>query len=83
MVLKELDPGTEIVNTGRTAAQELAMALAEKRRMNQFMLTLPPAAAYLRTAPLEVQVEYAGRMMTDGELAAMRYLMVEMAKANH
>ena len=80
--LKELDAGSEIVNTGRTAGQELEASTEEKKRMVQFVKANTSAQQYLATAPLEVQGQYADQMMMDGEMAAIKYLLEEKAKSN-
>ena len=80
--LKEMDPNTEIVNTGKTAGQELELAAMEKQRMSELMKSSASAHQYLTTAPIEVQGQYSDRMMMDGEMAALRYLLEVMAKAN-
>ena len=80
--LKDLDPETEIDNSGRSVAEELAVAAAEKDTLSKLMKEVTPAQQYLLTAPIEVQGQYADRMMMDGEMAAVRYLLEVMAKAN-
>ena len=80
--LKELDPETEIANSGRSVAEELVLATAEKENLSNLMKEAAPAQQYLETAPIEVQGQYSDRMMMDGETAALRYLLETMAKAN-
>ena len=80
--LKDLDPETEIANSGRSVAEELVVATAEKENLSKLMKEAAPAQQYLRNAPIEVQGQYSDRMMMDGEMAALRYLLEAMAKAN-
>ncbi len=82
LFLKEMDPNTEIVNSGKTAGQELEIATLEKQRMGELMKSTASAHQYLSTAPLEVQGQYADRMMMDGEMAALQYLLEAKAKAD-
>lgn len=78
--LKELDPATEIANTGRSIAEELATAENGRESLSSLMKQLEPAQTWLQTAPLEVQAQYADRMMMDGEAAAVRFLLTQMPK---
>lgn len=80
--LKDLDPETEIANSGRSVAEELAVATAEGKALSKLLKEAVPAEQYLETAPIEVQGQYSDRMMMDGEMAALRYLLEAMAKAN-
>ena len=79
--LKELDPETEIANSGRSVAEELVVAATEKENLSKLMKEINPAHEYLQTAPLEVQGQYADRMMMDGEMAAIKYLLKEKARS--
>ena len=80
--LKELDPETEIANSGRSIAEELVLATAEKESLSKLVKEVTPAQEFLQNAPLEVQGQYADSMMMDGEVAALRFLLEVMAKAN-
>ena len=80
--LKDLDPETEIANSGRSVAEELVVATAEKENLSKLMKEVTPAQEFLQNAPLEVQGQYSDRVMMDGEMAALRYLLEAMAKAN-
>ena len=80
--LKDLDPETEIANSGRSVAEELVVATTEGKALSEFLKEAAPAEKYLETAPIEVQGQYSDRMMMDGEMAALRYLLEAMAKAN-
>jgi len=80
--LKELDPETEIANSGRSVAEELVVATAEKENLAKLMKEVTPAQEFLQNAPIEVQGQYSDRMMMDGEMAAVRYLLEAKAKAN-
>lgn len=80
--LKELDPKTEIANSGRSVAEELVATTAQKETLSKLMKEINPAQEYLQTAPLEVRGQYADRMMLDGEMAAIKYLLEEMARRN-
>ena len=79
--LKDLDPEIEIANSGRSVAEELAEATTKKETLSKLMKEINPAQEYLRNAPVEVQGHYADRMMMDGEMAALRYLLAEKEKA--
>jgi hypothetical protein len=46
------------------------------------MKEVTPAQEFLQNAPIEVQGRYSDRMMMDGEMAAVRYLLEAKAKAN-
>lgn len=78
--LKDLDPATEIANTRRTIEEELALAQSGKETLSALMKQMEPAQNWLETAPLEVQAQYADRMMMDGEMAAIKYLFTQMPK---
>ena len=78
--LQEMAPDTEIGTTGRTAAQELELTLAEKAKMGQFLKRSDSAHAFLQQAPIEIQSQYADRVMMDGEAAALKFLVTEMEK---
>ena len=78
--LQEMAPDTEIGTAGRTAAQELELTLAEKAKMGQFLKRLDSAHAFLQQAPIEIQGQYADRVMIDGEAAALKFLVTEMEK---
>ena len=80
--LKDLDPETEIANSGRSVAEELVVAAAEGKALSKLLKEAASAEQYLLNAPIEVQGQYSDRMMMDGEMAAVRYLLEAKAKAN-
>ena len=80
--LKDLDSETEIANSGRSVAEELVVATAEGKALSRLLKEAAPAEQYLLNAPIEVQGQYSDRMMMDGEMAALRFLLEVMAKAN-
>ncbi len=80
--LKDLDPETEIANSGRSVAEERVVATAEGKALSKLLKEAAPAEQYLLNAPIEVQGQYSDRMMMDGQMAALRYLLEAMAKAN-
>ena len=80
--LKDLDPETEITNSGRSVAEELAVATTENENLSKLMKEVALAQDFLLSAPIEVQGQYADRMMMDGEMAAVRYLLDAKANAN-
>ena len=78
--LKDLDPTTEIANSGSSVAEELVATTAQKEKLSKMMKEVTFAQEFLQAAPLEVQGHYADRMMMEGEMAAMKYLVKEMAR---
>ena len=78
--LQDLDPETEIANSGRSVSEEIAAATAEKENLSKLMRDVNQAQRFHQNAPIEVQGQYADRMMMDGEMVAVKYLLEEMAK---
>lgn len=81
LFLGALDPDSEIVNTGRSAAEELAFRETEGANLRALVRKGEPAHAWMATAPAEVRGRFADLFALEGEVAASRYLVEAMDRA--